>query len=58
MVVYKIKTIPSKDTDLKSCLRLATIDVLINVVIQHDIDQLSTLKTKHEYFQSFFINKE
>ena len=34
MLVYKIKTIPSKDTDLKSCLRLATIS--INVVVQHD----------------------
>jgi hypothetical protein len=36
MLVYKIKTIPSIDTDLKSCLRLATIDVSINVVIQRD----------------------
>lgn len=36
MLVYKIKTIPSKDTDLKSCLRLATIDVSTSVVVQHD----------------------
>ena len=36
MLVYKIKTIPSKDTDLKSCLTLATIDVSLYVVFQHD----------------------
>lgn len=36
MLVYKIKTIPSKDTDLKSCPRLATIDVSTNVVVQHE----------------------
>jgi hypothetical protein len=36
MLVYKIKTIPSKDTDLKSCLRLATIEVSTSVIVQHD----------------------